>query len=108
MLPPTVPDTAGLSAVAIFDDTFGYHFFMSHSPAPDDLNCQFLINTVADNLKLFTKREQADAKLARIAFHGTGRQEIPTLKAFLCGGYIRNCPVLAEDVDRAVESLART
>jgi len=58
---------------------------------------------VADNLKLYTKRKQKDAKLARIAFHGTDRTPLPKLKAFLKGGYIKNCPVLSEDVDRAAD-----
>jgi len=58
---------------------------------------------VPDNLKLCTKRKQKDAKLASIAFHGTGRTPLPKLKAFLKGGYIKNCPNLLEDVDRAAD-----
>jgi len=56
----------------LIDDTFTHHFFMHPSPTPDDdLEFQFLLKTVADNLKLHTKREQKDTKLAHIAFHGT-------------------------------------
>jgi len=104
MLPP--PDDSGPSvqATALLDDDFHFHFFMDSNPAPvDDSEYQFLLETVADNLKLYTKREQKDAKLARIAFHGTGRTPIGKLKAFIKGGYIRDCPVLSEDVDRAVD-----
>ena len=75
---------------------------MDSSPSFDDEQHQFILDTVADNLKLYTKREQADAKLARIAFHGTGRNPIDKTKAYLRGGYIRDCPVLAEDIDNAV------
>jgi len=77
---------------------------MHPSPTPDDEpEFQFLLETVADNLKLYTKREQKDAKLAIIAFHGTGRNSIPKLKAYIKGGYIKNCPVLSKDVDRAAD-----
>jgi len=58
---------------------------------------------VANNLKLYAKREQKNAKVACIAFHGTGHNPIPKLKAFIKGGCIKNCPVLSEDVDRAAD-----
>jgi len=103
MLPPSADPDCTFQATALLDNAFAYHFFIHPSPAPDDdPEFQFLIETVADNLKLHTKREQKDDKLARIAFHGTGRKPIPQLKAFLKAGHIRNCPVLSEDVDRAV------
>jgi len=73
-----------LEATALLDDAFAYHFFMNPSLSPDDeTEYQFLLNRVADNLKLYTKHEQEDAKLACIAFHGTGRNPISNLKAFL-------------------------
>ena len=50
-------------------------------------NYQF-IETVDDNLKLFTKREQLDARLARIFYHACGRPDTNHLKAFIRGGYI--------------------
>jgi len=104
MLPPPDDSEPTVQATALIDDTIAYHFFMHPSPTPDDEpEFQFLLETVADNLKLYTKREQKDAKLARIAFHGTGRSPLPKLKAFLKGGYIKNCPVLSEDVDRAAD-----
>jgi len=82
---------------------------MHPSLTPDDEpEFQFLLETVADNLKLYTKSEQKDAKLARIAFHGTGRNPIPKLKAFIKGGYIKNYPVLLEDVDRAADIFGPT
>jgi len=65
MLPP--PDDSGpaVQATALIDDAFAYNFFMHSSPTPDDEpEFQFLLETVADNLKLYTKREQKDAKLA--------------------------------------------
>jgi len=104
MLPPPDGSKPTVQATALIDDTFAYHFFMYPSPTPDDEpEFQFLLETVVDNLKLYTKRKQKDAKLARIAFHGTGRTPLPKLKAFLKGGYIKNCPVLSEDVDRAAD-----
>jgi len=104
MLPPPESPSPSAQATALLDDDFAFHFFMDSNPAPvEHSEYQFLLETVADNLKLYTKREQKDAKLARIAFHGTGRTPIPKLKAFIKGGYIRDCPVLSEDVDRAVD-----
>jgi len=103
LLPPVDPEST-FQATALIDDAFAYHFFMHPSPtSSDDPEFQFLLETVADNLKLYTKRKQKDAKLARIAFHGTGCKPIPKHKAFLKGGYIRDCPVLLEDVDWAVD-----
>ena len=104
MLPPPDASEPTVQVTALIDDAFACHFFMHPSPTPDDEpEFQFPLETVADNLKLHTKREQKDAELARIAFHGTGRTPLPKLKAFLKGGYIKNCPVLSEDVDRAAE-----
>jgi len=77
---------------------------MHPGPTPDyEPEFQFLLETVADNLELHTKRKQKDTKPARIAFHGTGRNPIPKLKAFVKGGHIKNCPVLSEDMDRAAD-----
>jgi len=99
MLPPPDDSDRTVQATALIDDEFAYHFFMHPSPtSDDDPEYQFLLETVADNLKLYTKCKQKDAKLARIAFHGTGRKPIPKLKAFLKGGDIKNCPVLSEDM----------
>jgi len=104
MLPPPDDSEPTVQATALIDDAFAYHFFMHPNPAPDDdPEFQFLLKTVTDNLKLYTKCKQKDAKLASIAFHGTGRKPIPKLKAFIKGGYIRDCSVLSEDVDRAVD-----
>jgi len=104
MLPPPDDSAPTVQATALIDDNFAFHFFMDSNPAPvDDLEYQFLLETVADNLKLYTKREQKDAKLAWIAFHGTGCTPIQKLKVFIKGGYIRDCPVLLEDVDPAVD-----
>jgi len=104
MLPPPDDSEPTVQATALIDDEFPYPFFMHPSPTPDDEpEYQFLLETVADNLKLHTKCKQKDAKLARIVFHGTGRKLIPKLKAFINRGHIKNCPVLSEDVDRAVE-----
>jgi len=104
MLPPPDDSEPTAPATALIDDTFAHHFFVHPSPTLDDeLEFQFLLETVAHNLKLHAKREQKDAKLARIAFRGTGRNPIPKLKAFIKGGYIKNCPVLSEDVDRAAD-----
>jgi len=84
MLPPPDDSKPTVQATALIDDTFAYHFFMHPSPTPDDEpEFQFLLETVADNLKLYSKREQKDARLARIAFHGTGHNPIPKLKALL-------------------------
>ena len=71
MLPPPDASEPTVQATALIDDTFAHHFFVHPSPTPDDEpEFQFPLETVADNLKLHTKREQKDAKLARIAFHG--------------------------------------
>jgi len=86
MLPPPDDSEPTVQATALIDDTFAYHFFMHPSPTPtDEPEFQFLLETVADNLKLYTKREQKDAKLARIAFHGTGRSPASQAQAFLKG-----------------------
>jgi len=104
MLPPPTDSKPTVQATALIDDTFACHFFVHPSPTPDDEpEFQFLLETVADNLKLHAKREQKDAKLALIAFHGTGRAPLPKLKAFLKGGHIKNCPILSEDVDQAAD-----
>jgi len=104
MLPPPDDSKPTVQATALIDNAFAYHFFMHPSPAPDDdPEFQFLLETVADNLKLYTKQEQKDAKLACIAFHGTDRKPILKLKAIIKGGHIRDCPVLLENVDRAVD-----
>ena len=60
---------------------------------------QFLVSTVKENHKLYTKRETHDAKLAHILYHGMGRPNLEALKALICGGYIRNCSVTAGDID---------
>jgi len=59
MLPPPDASEPAVQATALIDDAFAYHFFMHPSPTPDDeLEFQFLLETVADNLKLHTKRER--------------------------------------------------
>ena len=82
---------------------FAYYLQLHHV-------CQSIINCYASDSRankiasgLYTKRKQKDAKLAHIAFHGTGRKPIPKLKAIIKGGYIENCPVLSEVVDWAVD-----
>jgi len=72
MLPPPDASEFTVQAAALIDDEFVYHFFTHPSlTSNDEPEFQFLLKTVADNLKLYTKRKQKDAKLARIAFHGT-------------------------------------
>jgi len=91
MLPPLDDSEPTVKATALIDDEFVYHFFMHPSlTSGADPECQFLLETVADNLKLHAKCKQKDAKLACIAFHGTGRKPIPKLKAFIPGGHIHN------------------
>jgi len=53
MLPPPDDSEHTVQATALIDDTFAYHFFIHPSPTPDDEpEFQFLLKTVAENLKL--------------------------------------------------------
>ena len=79
-----------------------YEFFMIDEPTYENYAYNFL-ETVEDNLKLYTKCEQLDARLARVLYHACGRPDTNHLKAFIQGGYIRNCPVTPADVDRALK-----
>jgi len=55
MLPPPDASEPTVQATALIDDTFTYHFFRHPSPTPDDEpELQFLLETVADNLKLYS------------------------------------------------------
>ncbi len=61
----------------------------------------FVVTTVNENLKHYSKREIEEAKKARELYTNTGHPTIENLKILLKNGLIRNCSVKPEHLDRA-------
>ena len=61
-----------------------------------------LINTVSDNLKLYTKREIEGADAAMEMFKRLGYPSQNSLVRMIRGGVLTNCGVTEKDVERAI------
>jgi hypothetical protein len=61
----------------------------------------FLVTTLKENMKLFTKRQIDDAKRARKFYHIVGCPTIENLKHLLRQNLVKNCPITPADLDVA-------
>ena len=60
-----------------------------------------MIRTVDENKIVYTKRQMERAKVARKLYHIVGSPTLEAFKAMLKSNIIKNCPVIAADVDIA-------
>ena len=97
--PPDVSGTVSAQSLACFDDAFD--FLMTRDTTVPIYEHSHLISSVEENKLPYTDRQVKDAKLARILFHGGGRPSPANLKFICKTGWIKNNPVLTEDVIRA-------
>jgi hypothetical protein len=61
----------------------------------------FLVTTLKENMKLFTKRQIDDAKRVRRLYHIVRCPSLENLKSLLKQNIIKNCPVTSADLDLA-------
>ena len=67
----------------------------------EDVSTYCFVETVANNKKLFTRRELESAEQARQLYIKLGRPGQQLFESILSKNLIRNCPVTAEDAKRA-------
>ena len=58
-----------------------------------------LVSTVAENMKIFSKRQIEQANIARKLYGMVGRPSMKDFKTLVRGNMLRNFPVTVEDVD---------
>ncbi|KAI2490729.1 Reverse transcriptase (RNA-dependent DNA polymerase) [Fragilaria crotonensis] len=61
-----------------------------------------MVTTVANQKKLFSRRDVANADAARALYRMIGRPSEAVFQRILAGGFIRNCPVTPLDAKRAL------
>jgi len=79
----------------------GLYVFNANS-SKDTVNAYTLVNTVADQKKLFTPRQIADANKARDLYRMIGRPSEADFQRILKHNFIHNCPVTPTDAARAL------
>ena len=58
-----------------------------------------MVNTVAENMKLYTKRQVARAEEARKLYQVIGYPSLRDFKHVIQTNQIKNCPVTIEDIN---------
>jgi hypothetical protein len=80
----------------------GLYVFHLHKHRSDDVAAYALVSTVADQKRLFTRRDIANADVARQLYCVIGRPSEADFHFFLNKGLIRNCPFTSLDAKRAL------
>jgi hypothetical protein len=76
-------------------------FVYTHKPTNTPVDAYTLVNTVADNKQLYTKRQLAQADDARRLYRLLGRPDDKVFLSLLRDNYLLNCPLTVEDATRA-------
>jgi Zinc knuckle len=79
----------------------GLYIYKTKEPTNDHITGYTMLNTVAAQRKLFTRRQIADADTARELYRKLGRPSEADFISILKTGKILNCPVTSEDAQRA-------
>ncbi|KAI2502074.1 Reverse transcriptase (RNA-dependent DNA polymerase) [Fragilaria crotonensis] len=77
-----------------------YVYFPSNSS--NNVGAYTLVSTVAEQKKLFSRRDIANADMARTLYRAIGRPSEAEFQRILDSGCIRNCPVTSLDAKRAL------
>jgi hypothetical protein len=80
----------------------GLYVFVPPNDTNNSVTAYTMISTVAEQKKLFTRREVQAADAARDLYRKIGRPSEAQFQTILRGGFIRNCPVTPDDATRAL------
>ena len=92
------------SLMKFTEHSTGLYVFDTASPSnytSEPVSAYALVSTVADNKKLFTRREIDRADAARDLYRKIGRPSESDFLSILSKNLIRNCPVTVDDAKRA-------
>ena len=79
----------------------GLYVFATNGSS-NKVNAYTMLSTVAEQKKMFSKREIHAADAARALYRKLGRPAEADFRSMLRGNLIRNCPVTADDAQRAL------
>ena len=82
---------------------FRKHWSGLHYYDPRDENGNLVFNTVAENMKLFSKRQIKEAETARKLYATLSYPSLKDFKWVIRSNQIKNCPVTIENIDVALK-----
>ena len=80
----------------------GLYVFAPSNESNIPITVYTMINTVAEQKKMFTRREVSAADIARTLYRKIGRPSEAEFQHIIRSGIIRNCPVTPDDATRAL------
>ena len=90
------------SIMKFVEHASGLYVFATDKTTSESVNAYTMVSTVAEQKKMFSRREITAADEARALYRKIGRPDEAEFQHILRSNFIRNCPVTPDDAKRAL------